>query len=149
MQKEKYMICCKIIADYNNAQGSFSKLCELLGKKGDWKWAYNAMYFADTEGATTEKQVIQCVKKAGYSKYYIDVYDSKHEPRNEEDSVYGWIAGNVAKITYKKFATENEKVLLQTKEGLDALEKEVDNLINEAIKNLEESKKSDTTEDKS
>ena len=140
------MICCKIIADYNNPQGSFDKLCELLGKKGDWMWESGAMFFADTEGPTEEKQVIQCVKKAGYTKYYIDVYDEKNEPR-EGEVAYGWIAGNVAKITYAKFEEQHREVLLQTKEGLNQVEKELDSLIDEAIKKLEQ-KKSNTAEDK-
>ena len=140
------MICCKIIADYNNPQGSFDKLCELLGKKGSWMWNSGAMYFADTEGATEEKQVIQCVKKAGYTKYFIDVFDEKKEPV-ENDVAYGWIAGNVAKITYAKFEKQHREVLLQTKEGLEQIEKEVDALIEKAVTEMEQ-KKSNTAEDK-
>lgn len=139
------MICCKIIADYNNTQGSFDKLCELLGEKGDWFWCNDTMYFADTEGSTEEKHVVRAIKKAGYTKYFIDVYDEKNEPREGEEA-YSWIADKVAKITYKNFMVQNEKVLLQTKEGLDVLEKELDGLIADAMKKLE-NKQSDTTED--
>ena len=60
---------------------------------------------------------------------------------------YGWIAGNVAKITYAKFEKQHREVLLQTKEGLEQIEKEVDALIEKAVTEMEQ-KKSNTAEDK-
>lgn len=122
------MICCKIIADYNNKDASFSKLCELLAKKGDWTWNGDAMFFADTEGEVDEKAVIRCVKKAGYKKVFVDVYDQHNEP-HEDEAIKGWITDKVTKIYYIKFEQDNQRVLRETKKGLDEIEQEVNKII--------------------
>lgn len=128
------MICCKIIADYSNKEASFSKLCESLGKKGVWCWNNDVMYFADTDGSTTEKQVTAIVKRAGYKKMYIDVYDNKEEP-SEPDEIKWWIAGKLAKIMANTYQKENQKVLKDTMKCLNEINHELDVKIQEAIKN--------------
>ena len=138
------MICCKIIADYNGKTGSFSTLCSLLGKKGNWIWNGDAIFFADTEGQTNEKTIINYVKKAGYSKVYVDVYDQNNEPHENED-IKGWITDKVVQIYYKQYEEENHSVLLETKKGLDEIEEELNNLIREAKKQQES--KTQTAED--
>ena len=50
----------------------------------------------------------------------------------------------LAKITYIEFARKNDKILRETKKGLDMIEKEVDSLISDAAAKL---KKTDATED--
>lgn len=125
------MICCKIIADYSNEQGSFSKLCELLAKKGDFLWEGNVMYFADTELDTTERQIINCVKKAGYTKVFVDTYDAKHEP-HEDERIKGWITDKLTKIYYQQYEQENQEVFRTIDRGLDALNVEIDELTKKA-----------------
>lgn len=138
------MICCKIITDYNGNTGSFGSLCTLLGKKGDWIWNGDAIFFADIEGSTNERSIINCVKKAGYTKVYVDVYDRNNEPHENED-VKSWITDKVFQIYYKQFEEKNQAVLMETKRGLDEIEQELDNLIREAKKQQES--KTQTTED--
>jgi hypothetical protein len=139
------MICCKIITDYNNTNASFSKLCELLSKKGDWTWNGDSLFFADTEGSTDEKTIIRCVKKAGYTKVFVNVYDKDNEP-HENESIKGWITDKVVKIYYKQFEDNNRAVLLETKKGLDEIEQEVNGLIRE-LKQQQEESKTQITED--
>ena len=139
------MICCKIIADYSNEQGSFSKLCELLAKKGDFLWEGNVMYFADTEAETTERQIINCVKKAGYTKVFVDIYDVKHEP-HEEERVKGWIADKLTKIYYQQYEHDNQEVFRTIDRGLDALNVEIDELTKKAAEEAQAESKN--TEDK-
>lgn len=139
------MICCKIITDYNNSKASFSKLCELLSKKGDWFWDGDSIFFADTEGNVTERSVINCVKKAGYTKVYINVYDKTNEP-HENESTKGWITDKVVKIYYKLYEDANQKVLAETKKGLDELNDELNNIIKNAA-NTQQSSETQKTED--
>lgn len=137
------MICCKIIADYSNTEASFSKLCEFLAKKGDFLWSGNVMYFADTEGDTTEKKITTGYKKAGYTKIFIDPYDVKTEPR-EDESVKGWITDKLTKIYYQQYERENQAVFKNIDKGLDALNIEIDKLAEQA---KQEHLEPETTED--
>lgn len=136
------MICCRIITDYDK-DGSFNELCKLLGKKGDWLWHRGSLYFADTEGDTTEKSVNRYIKKAGYTKSYVEVFDKDHEPRLDEDAK-SWVADKLTKIMYLKFEQENQKMLQETSRGLKEIETELDGLIKDALANQP---KSEETED--
>ena len=142
------MICCKIIADYNNTAGSLNELCRLLSKKGDWTWNGDALFFADTEGEVEEKTVVRYVKKAGYTKVFVDVYDKNNEP-HENESIKGWIIDKVTKIYYVQYTKENQKVLLETKKGLDEINRELDNMIIDLKERAHDkkNKKSKKTED--
>ena len=139
------MICCKIITDFSAENASFSELCKLLGKKGDWLWSNNAMYFADIDGDTDEKKIGRIIRKAGYKKFFIDAFDEKHEP-HAEDSEYMWIVDKVTKIFYTEFTRKNYQILKQTDEMVKNLDKELDKLIDEAIEKQKD-QKSDTTEE--
>jgi len=139
------MICCKIIADYDNPDGSFSKLCDCLSQKGDLLWvsSANVMFFADVSGDTDEKKVIRYVKKAGYSKVFVDVYDKKHEP-HENEEVNSWIAGKVAHLIAVEFYRNNAQLIKQTKDSLLEFDNELRKFVDEAC---EKQKQSDKTED--
>ena len=103
------MICCKIITDYNNPAGSFDKLVQLLAKRGDFLWDNNALFFGDIEGDTTEKQVSNILKKAGFSKFYIETY-SQTDPPKESDFINGWLTDRLVRINYKMCEDESQKV---------------------------------------
>lgn len=139
------MICCKIITDFSAENASFSELCKLLGKKGDWLWSNNALYFADIDGDTDEKKVGRAIKKAGYKKFFIDTFDEKHEPHTG-DSEYWWILDKVTKIFYTEFSRKNYQILKQTQEMVKSIDKELDDLIDKAIEKQKD-QKSDTTEE--
>lgn len=127
------MICCKIIADFGNKDASFSKLCDLLEKKGSWMWSSGVMLFADTSGDTEEKDVIRYIKKAGYTKYFIDCYDKDNEP-HETEEINGWVSGKVAKIIAVTFYKDQQEVIKTSKAYLDQLNQELDQMLDEAIK---------------
>lgn len=136
------MICCKIITNYSDPNGSFKKLCELLGKKGDWMWDGSALYFSDVEGDITEKQVYGMVKKAGYTKSYIEVYSAENEP-HETDEVKNWVADKLMKIYYLDYERKNQQILRETKQGLEEINQELDTLIEEALKQKLDSEKAE------
>ena len=137
------MICCKIITNFSTEQGNFGQLCSFLGKKGSWMWHGGSMYFADVEGPTDEKTIIKLVKKAGYKQPYVDVYDANNEP-HDNDEVHAWVADKLMKIYYLQFERDNQQVLQETSKGLQELNRELDNMIREAIA---EQTKSEPTED--
>ncbi len=136
------MICCRIITNFLAEQGHFSQLCKFLGKKGDWMWHSDSLYFADTEGSTDEKTIMRLVKKAGYKQPYIEVYDKDNEP-HDNDEIKAWVADKLIKIYYLQFERDHQKVLQETSKGLQELNKEIDAIIREAI----EQSKSEPTED--
>lgn len=133
---EQTMICCKIIADYSNEKASFTKFCESLAKKGEFLWEDNAFYFADIKNQVTEKQLISCAKKAGYTKVFIDVYDNLHEP-HETERLKGWIADKLVKIFYKTKEQQNQDLFSGVKKELNDINERLDKLL------LEQSEKKD------
>ena len=131
------MICCKIIADYNNPQGDFSKLFKTLSNYGDVLWENNALFFGDTENIkTSESKVKSIIKKSGYSKSFIDVYDQTNEP-HEGEYVNGWIYDKIIKINYKMCELTSQKVFRETMVGLDELDKEIERLREEAKQEID------------
>ena len=142
------MICCKIIADYSNKKASFTKLCELLAAKGDFLWEGGVMYFADTEGNIIEKHIKQCVKKAGYTKVFIDEYNIHDEPR-ESERIKGWITDKLMKIHYKNVETQSQEIFRNTKKQLEILDKEVMAMLEkQAAEAVQNNKESGQAEDK-
>ena len=139
------MICCKIIADYNNKDASFKNLLSLLSKKGDLYWSNGVLFFADTEGDITEKSLVRLYKKVGYTKVFVDVFDKDNEPNNDDEVIKSWISDKLVKIYYKQYEMERQQVFRETKRGLDEIEKEVDGIIRNAIK--EQETKSQEAED--
>ena len=125
------MICCKIITDYNSSTGDFDKLVQSLMKKGDFLWDNNALFFGDIEGDTTEKQVGNLLKKAGFNKFYIETYSQTNQPR-ESDFINGWLMDRIVRINYKMCEDESQKVFHDISIGLDLLNEEIDRLTLEA-----------------
>ncbi len=131
------MICCKIITDFNNPNGSFDKLVQSLMKRGDFLWDSNALFFGDIENDTTEKQVANLLKKAGFNKFYIETY-SQSDPPRESDFINGWLTDRIVRINYKMCEDESQKVFHDISKGLDLLNEEIDRLTLEAQQKSQE-----------
>lgn len=120
------MICCKIITDFNNPTASFRELLEALARNGEVRWEQNNLLFADVTGSMCESKVKSIIKKAGYTKYYIDVYSRDNQPRETDDSVKSWLMDKITKITYKEFEQMKQDTFKETSKGLDQLEALID-----------------------
>lgn len=136
------MICCKIIANYNDEHADFSKLCRLLAQKGDWLWDSGSLYFADTTGQTKEQTVTKIFKKAGYNKIFINEYDCEHEPY-ESDNIKGWITDKLVRITYNTIERDNQKILQETAKGLKEIDEQLNDIIREAAASQNDSNKTE------
>ena len=134
------MICCKIITNFKAEAERFISLCSLLEKKGSWLWDGYNLFFADIEGSTDEKTVKRLVKKAGFTSFYIEVYDAYNEPHDNEE-IKSWVADKLCKIYYKKFEDDNQQGLQEIKEGLTQLNDEVRQMIKKAHEQKTKSKK--------
>lgn len=125
------MICCKIIADYNNESGSFQTLLELLANYGDVRWEQGSLFFADVSGESNERKIRNIVKKAGYTKCYIDVYDKNNTPHETDDSVNSWLMNKLLQLSYYDLENKSQKLYKEISVGLDALDKQVDEILKE------------------
>lgn len=122
------MICCKIIADYKNSQGNFQLLLDTLANYGDFLWDNNTLFFSETDSNHfTEKKIQNILKKSGYTKYFIDVYDENNQPQ-ETQNINIWLANKLIRINYNNYQKENQKVFSNISKGLDMLETEIDNM---------------------
>ena len=122
------MICCKIYADYSSKQGNFNKLMEKLSDLGIFIFSNNILFFADTEGNTTETKLKNLYKKNGFTKFYADVFDKTH-PSNESDPfIQEWIKDKVFLIYVKEFEEAEQENMKKIKIGLDALSREVNKI---------------------
>ena len=134
------MICCKIITNLQAEPEKFNTLRSLLGKKGTWLWNGYNLYFADIEGPTDEKSIMRLVKKAGFTSAYIDVFNERNEPHDNEE-VKAWVADKLFKIYYKKFEDDNQKVLQEAYKVLNQLNQEVRDMIKQAETKSKKQKK--------
>ena len=82
------MICCKIISDFNSSKGNFTQLCYLLNNYGDVYFSNNILYFGDSQNRkTNEKSINRILKKAGYDKFFITVYNKENQPNETEEEI--------------------------------------------------------------
>lgn len=135
------MICCKIIADYNNPSGDFDKLISKLTKYGDFLWDSNNLFFGDIENDLTEKKIGKILKQCGYDKFYINVYSQYNQPQ-ESDFINGWLTDRIVRINYKQCEDESQKVFHDIAIGLAMLNKELDELKSKAQKQEEKEEES-------
>jgi len=120
------MICCKITADFNNANGSFKGVLDSLGKYADLYWENNYLFLGETDtDFLTEKKIINILKKNGYTKFFVDIYSKDNQP-NETEAINGWLTDKLIKINYNTFERVNQEMLKNTMKGLEDLEKYVD-----------------------
>lgn len=121
------MICCKIITDFSNTSASFGKLLNSLARIGESLWIDNCLFFADVDGNTDEKKVASAVRKAGYTKVYVDEY-TKDNPPKESDYVNGWLTDKIVKIIYKQCEDKSQEIFRNTMKGLDMINVEIERL---------------------
>lgn len=121
------MICCKIISDFSNTNASFQKLFDSLAQIGEFLWENNSLFFADTVGNVTEKKLTSIVKKAGYTKVYIDEYTKENQPQ-ESDYINGWLMDKIMKILYKRCEDTCQKQFRDVSAALDIIDVEIDQL---------------------
>ena len=120
------MLCCKITADFNNANGDFIGAFKKLGKYADLYWENNSLFLAETDSnVLTEKKIIRILKTCGYTKFFVDIYSQDNQP-NESTSICGWVANKLLKINYNLYEQENQQMLKNTLVGLNILEEYVD-----------------------
>lgn len=120
------MICCKITADFNNANGSFKGVLDSLGKHADLYWENNYLFLGETDtDFLTEKKIINILKKNGYTKFFVDIYSKDNQP-NETEAINGWLTDKLIKINYNTFERVNQEMLKNTMKGLEDLEEYVD-----------------------
>lgn len=116
------MICCKIISDFNNANGDFTGVLETLGKIADLYWNGNYLFLGETESnLLSEKKIIKILKSKGYTKVFVDIYSKDNQP-SEDDFINGWLTDKIIKINYALYEQENQKMLQDTMKGLEMLE---------------------------
>ena len=120
------MICCKITADFYNTNANFEEVLKSLGKYADLYWENNYLFLGETDTEfLTEKKIINILKKNGYTKFFVDIYSKDNQP-NETDFINGWLTDKLMRINYITYEKTNQEMLKKTMEGLELLEKYVD-----------------------
>lgn len=123
------MICCKIVANYNDTNGNFQKLIEKLIKYGDFLWENGAIFFGDTEhGDVDSKTIKRIFRSTGYKDCFICCYDKNNEPNERDESINGWLADKLIKINYTSYERQSQEVFKNISKGLDILDEEIENI---------------------
>jgi len=119
------MICCKIVADYEDPQGSLSKLFDNLANHGTFLLENNNLFFSNTDDINfTQKKVENILKRSGYKNFLILVYDKKHDPK-ENEYINGWIIDKLIKINYNTYENQSQELFRNISHGLDMLDDEL------------------------
>lgn len=117
------MICCKIISDFNSSKGNFTQLCYLLNNYGDVYFSNNILYFGDSQNRkTNEKSINRILKKAGYDKFFITVYNKENQPNETEEEINTWLNSHLLQINYCLYEDESQEVFRNILKGLDILD---------------------------
>jgi hypothetical protein len=123
------MICCKIVANYNDTEGNFKKLSEKLIQYGDFLWENGVIFFGDTEHEEMDsKKVKKIVRSAGYKECFVCSYDKNNEPSESSESINGWLADKLIKINYALYEKQSQTVFKNISKGLDILDEEIENI---------------------
>ncbi len=125
------MICCKIVTNFN--AGDIEKLFNSLSSAGEFLLANNYLYFCDTESNITETKIKNFLKKAGYTNFFIDIYNKDNQPCESEE-INGWLLNKIMKMNYNLCEQENQKLFQEISKGLDLLDIELDNIAKNALK---------------
>lgn len=119
------MICCKVIADYNNPHASFKIFCHELGSIGEFLWKDGVMFVGSDKKNVSERLIQKILKKSGYSKFFIEIYDHNNLPI-EDDMTNGWITDWIARLSSKEIEEANQKGFKKLSMEMDKLNKEID-----------------------
>lgn len=117
------MICCKIVAKYDDQNKSLSKLFDKLCAKGEILFSKGNLFYASE--TYNEKDVRKIFKKSGYDNFYLEVYESE-EQAQEEEYIRGWVIDKMTRMRFHKYYKENEAEIADLSEKLVALNKILD-----------------------
>lgn len=123
------MICCKIIADFDNQNANFSGMLKKISQHASVLWENKSLYVAEVDGDfLTEKRIIRILKLNNYTKVFVDIYSRDNQPE-ETESINWWLEDKLMKISYNQYEQENQEMLKNTMKGLKMLNQEVDVLL--------------------
>ena len=132
------MICCKIVANYNNTEGNFSGLIKDLGKKGEILLFKDHLFFSDCVNNIDKKFLSKVLKKNNYKEFFINEYTEENQPQ-ESEFINGWLFDKLIKISYNMYEKVNQEKLREIWNKIDFLTEE--------LKNLEENTTAEVKED--
>lgn len=119
------MICCKITADYTIICQNFEAILKQLSQNGIVLWDNQKLYFANVDnpkiGETFVKKVL---KKNNCNNFFLEIYNAKHEPR-ENDSANYWIENQLVAIGYAEVEKNQQDLLKQMSEQLTQIDEEL------------------------
>ena len=104
------MICCKIVANYNNTEGNFSGLIKDLGKKGEILLFQDHLFFSDCVNNIDKKFLSKILKKNNYKEFFINEYTEENQPQ-ESEFINGWLFDKLIKISYNMYEKVNQEKL--------------------------------------
>lgn len=123
------MICCKIVANYNDVNGNFKKLSEKLIKYGDFLWENGVVFFGDTEHEEVDSKTIKRIfRSAGYKECFVYSYDKNNEPDEKDQSINSWLLDKIVKINYTNYEKQSQELFKSISKGLDMLDEQIENL---------------------
>lgn len=132
------MICCKIVANYNNTEGNFSGLIKDLGKKGEILLFKDHLFFSDCVNNIDKKFLSKVLKKNNYKEFFINEYTEENQPQ-ESEFINGWLFDKLIKISYNMYEKVNQEKLREIWNKIDFLTEE--------LKKLEENTTAEVKED--
>lgn len=123
------MICCKIIADYENPNADFGGALKKLSEHAEILWEGGYLYLGEINSDfLSEKKIIRILKANKYTKFFVDIYSKDNQP-NETEFVNGWLTDKLIRINYNQYEKDNHQMLVNTMKGLEILNEEVDCLL--------------------
>lgn len=115
------MICCKIVADYQQVCLHFNELFEELNKYGDVLWDSRYFFFANTtDRKISEKTVQKMLKKHQITSFFLEKYGRDYQPA-ETDQINWWVEDKLIKIGYEETEDEHQEELKRLSQQLDEL----------------------------
>ena len=115
------MICCKIVADYQQDCSHFNELFEELNKCGDVLWdSRYFFFFFIIDRKTSEKTVQKILKKHQITSFFLEKYGRDYQP-TETDQINWWVEDKLIKIGYEEAEDEHQDDLKHLSQQLDEL----------------------------
>ena len=115
------MICCKIVADYQQVCSHFNELFEELNKHGDVLWDSRYFFFANTiDRKMSEKTVQKILKKHQITSFFLEKYGRDYK-KNKKKKINRWVEDKLIKIGYEEAEDEHQDDLKHLSQQLDEL----------------------------
>lgn len=122
------MICCKIIANYNDPKGSFSSLYNSLMEQGKVLWINQTFYFGTIDKKIDKKAIVKILKKNGFKDCYVQEYNNDNLP-HENEFIDGWVESRLIENNYEGYLDYNKEKLMKADKALDIINKALDQQI--------------------